>query len=278
VRRHARQLLDLRADEAPTVVLDVETTGLRAEAGDRIVEIAIIEVDLALGQMGAWESLIFPERPMPAETQAIHGISDEDVLHAPRFAELHAELCRRLDDVVVVGHNIRFDIGFLRMESERLGLRPPDPAATVCTLELARDVFGLPRCSLPVLAQRCNVAMPFAHRARVDAAATFGVYRSMLQSMAGDHMPTIGELAEQVTSLRRDGPGRKAIVAALSAARSDDRPVVIDYTSRDGQGELLTRRAITVREVRLPYVEAWCHLRQEDRVFHVGRIQRIREG
>ena len=278
MRRSSRDLHHLRADEAPTVVLDVETTGLRTDQGDRIVEIAIVEVDLGGGPTRAWESLTFPERPMPAETQAIHGISDEDVAHAPRFAELYDEVAQRLEDVVVVGHNIRFDLGFLRMECDRAGLRMPDIAASVCTLELARDVFGLPRCSLTVLAQRCNVAMPFAHRARVDAEATAGVYRSMIASMAADHMPTIGELAEQVTSLRRDGPGRKAIVAALSAARSEERPVVIDYTARDGQGELTTRRAITVREVRLPYVEAWCHLRQEDRVFHVGRIQRIREG
>ncbi len=269
------ELLDRRADEAPTAFLDFETTGLSAADGDRVVEVAVLRLEGGcFGEPRRWSRLVRPERGIPEVALGIHGITEEMVADAPRFPEVWPELCEMLDGAALVAHNARFDLGFLMAECDRAGLSLPNFRATVCTLSIARDLFGLPRCSLVSLAERCSVPMPVAHRALADCEATLGVYRAMVRSLSGpEGAPTLRSLAEGLES--RDGPERKAIERALGLAALDKSTVVMDYTSREGTGDLVNRRAITVEALRLPYFDAFCHLRQEPRVFHIRRVQRL---
>jgi DNA polymerase-3 subunit epsilon len=274
--RPEHPLLDQPVDQVPTAVLDFETTGLSAASGDRVCEIAVVRgVPGGKPKKRKLQTLVDPGMPMPELARSIHGIDDEQLRGAPSFAECLPRLARLLDGAVVVAHSAAFDVGFLRAECHRAELPVPAHGPVVCTLELARHIFGFSRCSLRALAQRMEIPQRDAHRALDDAKVTFKVYQRMLHSIGRDEMPTVRELLDRSDALRREGPGRARIIAAILEAEGSHQPVVIDYTSRNGTGPLTSRRTITVKETNLPYVSAWCHLRGADRVFHVRRIQRV---
>jgi DNA polymerase III epsilon subunit family exonuclease len=269
----------LPADRVPLAVLDFETTGLRVGKDDRVVEIGVVRMDPERG--GRWsetrfESLVNPQREIPGRVVKIHGITDSMVRTAPRFDEVAPELLSLLEGAVIVGHNVTFDLAFLMRECRRNGVATPELGPVIDTLQVSRHVFGFYRCNLVALAERMGIAHRRAHTALGDAETTLFVLRRMLDALgAGGRIPTIGELAAMVDALRRGGSGRIRMIDALKAAHSDRRDLVIDYTDIHGQGAISNRRRITVQNLRLPYVDAFCHLREAERVFRVDRITRV---
>lgn len=150
-------------------VVDVETTGLRWRA-DRIIEVAVVRVDVSGAVVSEFSTLIDPERN-PGATH-IHGLSVEDLQGAPRFGEVLGELLRHLDGAVLVGHNVQFDAGFLREEFLRAGIVMPR-VPVLCTRELSQTV--LPRLGDYRLAACCRalgIAQGPEHQALEDARAT----------------------------------------------------------------------------------------------------------
>ncbi|HQR80174.1 MAG TPA: 3'-5' exonuclease, partial [Actinomycetota bacterium] len=107
-------------------VIDLETTGFDATGRDRIVEIAIVRVDPSGRELGVFETLIDPQRPVGAG--AVHGIDDAMVRGAPPFPEIAASILAWLQGVVVVAHNAPFEDAFLSAEYSRAGWSlPPLP-------------------------------------------------------------------------------------------------------------------------------------------------------
>ena len=269
----------LPADRVPLAVLDFETTGLVAGKDDRIVEVGVVRIDPERG--GRWsetrfESLVNPERAIPGRVVKIHGITDSMVRTAPRFDAVAPELLSLLEGAVVVGHNVPFDLAFLLRECRRNGVAAPELGPVIDTLQVSRHVFGFYRCNLVSLAERMGIAHRRAHTALGDAETTLFVLRKMLDALgAGGRIPTVGELAAMVHTLRKGGAERIRMVDALKSAHSAQRDLVIDYTDVHGQGALSNRRRITVQNLRLPYVDAFCHLREAERVFRVDRITRV---
>lgn len=107
-----RTILEL---ERPIAVLDLETTGLNPKV-DRIIQIGLT-IHYVHKDPIAWSSLIDPEIPIMNADK--HGITDDDVLGSPTFADLAAELAARLLVVDIAGYNVTFDINFMRAEMER---------------------------------------------------------------------------------------------------------------------------------------------------------------
>lgn len=101
-------------------VIDVETTGLSANA-HRIIELAVVRTDRVGRIVEEWVCRFNPDCPVGATH--VHGISDADVVGAPHFADVLPEITHRLTDVAVAGHNVRFDLAFLRSEYARAGWR-----------------------------------------------------------------------------------------------------------------------------------------------------------
>jgi DNA polymerase III epsilon subunit len=270
---------ELPADRVPLAVLDFETTGLRVGKGDRVVEIGVVRVDP--DRAGRWvetryESLVNPERDIPTRVVRIHGINDEMVRTAPRFEAVADELFALLEGAVIVGHNAAFDLAFLDRECARAGIRPPTLGPVLDTLQISRHVFGFFRCNLVALAERMDIAHRRAHTALGDAETTLFVLRKMLDSLSGDREgPTVRELDGMVQALRRGGIGRARMIELIKAAHDDNRDLEIDYTDVHGQGAISNRRRITVQNLRLPYVDAFCHLREAERVFRIDRITRV---
>jgi len=128
------------------VVLDCETTGLSPYRGHRIIEIGavLLERDTIVD---VFQSLIDTGVKIPAEAQAVHGITPAMIAGQPKPEETFPRFHSFIRNSVLVAHNASFDIRFLRHEFERLGLALPQ--RTVCTMEMSRRVlYGLPNYRL----------------------------------------------------------------------------------------------------------------------------------
>lgn len=116
-------------------VIDVETTGLFPHRNDRILEVAAVVVDSQGKLVREFVSLTNPERDIGPSR--IHGLTSEDLLDAPRFAEIAASLFECLDGArAIAAHNIRFDFRFLEAELARFGCTMPQ-CHRLCTMQLA---------------------------------------------------------------------------------------------------------------------------------------------
>ncbi len=120
------------------IVLDTETTGLDPFQGHRLVEIGCIELLNRIPTGQTFHRYLNPERDMPAEAFAVHGLSDEFLKDKPLFAEVADELIAFLGDAPLVIHNAAFDLGFLNAELERVGRPLIARERMVDTLLLAR--------------------------------------------------------------------------------------------------------------------------------------------
>jgi DNA polymerase-3 subunit epsilon len=144
----------------------LETTGGNA-VYDRITEVGIVRVrDREL--IEEWSSLVNPERPIPAYIEAFTGISDRMVADAPRFAEIAAEVRRKLQGAVFVAHNARFDYSFLRGEFQKTDMI--FSAKVLCTVKLSRRLFPeFVRHNLDAVMARNGLTCSARHRALGDA-------------------------------------------------------------------------------------------------------------
>jgi DNA polymerase-3 subunit epsilon len=120
------------------IVLDTETTGLDPYQGHRMVEIGCIELVNRIPSGQNFHRYLNPERDVPAEAFAIHGISSEFLRDKPRFAEISEDLLTFIGDAPLVAHNAMFDLGFLNAELERAGKILVARERLVDTLLLAR--------------------------------------------------------------------------------------------------------------------------------------------
>src|SRR5712691_5261465 len=120
------------------IVLDTETTGLDPLRGDRLVEIGCVEIVNRMPTGQTFHRHLNPERDMPAEAFAVHGLSGEFLADKPLFAHVVEEFLEFIADAPLVIHNASFDIGFINAELDRIK-RPSIPRdRLVDTLLLAR--------------------------------------------------------------------------------------------------------------------------------------------
>jgi DNA polymerase III subunit epsilon len=166
-------------------VVDLETTGVYA-GRDRIVEIGVVLLDVEGEVVGEWATLVNPVRDVGA-TQ-VHGLRARDLLDAPTFPEVAAELAGLLRGRVMAAHNLPFDSRFLVAEYSAMGVPqlPLDHSYGVCTMRLARDYLpSSPRA----LAECCAAAgwrHENAHAALDDARAAARLLTVYLDLVEGD--------------------------------------------------------------------------------------------
>jgi DNA polymerase-3 subunit epsilon len=175
-------------------VLDVETTGLQPSR-QRVIEIAIHHFS---GEKSAqsWESLCSPGRKVPAYIVKLTGIDNDLLEGAPGFEAIAEMVVEMLTDVVIVGHNVSFDLGFVNEELKRIG-RPPVVNERLDTLALAsRLIPGLRRPTLDAVAERLGLKARSRgrHRAGTDAALTGAVALRLFQYARDAGYRTFDEL------------------------------------------------------------------------------------
>jgi DNA polymerase-3 subunit epsilon len=120
------------------IVLDTETTGLDPLRGDRLVEIGCVEIFNRMPTGQTFHRYFNPERDMPAEAFAVHGLSTEFLANKPFFAEEVDEFLAFIGDSPLVIHNASFDISFINAELDRIKRSPISRERLVDTLLLAR--------------------------------------------------------------------------------------------------------------------------------------------
>lgn len=171
------RLADLRY-----AVVDVEATGGGAYRGDRITEVAVVEVHGGVATT-VFDTLVNPERSIPPWVSRLTNISYEMVKDAPTFREICDQLLGVLDGRVFVAHNANFDWRFLGMEIERVMGRRLE-GRKLCTVKLARKLLPqLRRRSLDYVSMHYGVEITRRHRAGGDALATARVLVRMLQDV-----------------------------------------------------------------------------------------------
>ena len=160
------------------IVLDTETTGLDPQDGHRLVEIGCVEIQGGIPTGGTWHCYINPERDMPQDAYAVHGLSAEFLADKPFFAHLADEFLAFIADSNLVIHNAGFDLRFLNAELVR-AKRPPLPLdRAIDTLALARRRHPGARVSLDDLCQRYGIdnTRRVKHGALLDAEILAEVY------------------------------------------------------------------------------------------------------
>lgn len=228
-----------RIEEAAFVVVDTETTGVRAEE-DGVIELAAVRIERGC-IVDRFSQLINPGRAVPRRITEITGITTAMVFDQPAMADVMPAFEAFLGEAVFVAHNLSFDQGFLDAERARLGLAPlANP--TLCTLRLARRLLpGLRSKGLTSLADFFGLHIAHRHRALGDAEATAEVLRAFLKRLQFEHgLETVEEVvAFQYRTYRYLKQESKAIrrIREEVLPRVPDRPGV--YFLRDAHGAVV---------------------------------------
>ena len=160
------------------IVLDTETTGLYPEQGHRVVEIGCVELINHVATAAHFHRYINPERPMDADAEAVHGLTDAFLSDKPVFAEIADAFLEFVGDDPLVIHNAAFDIGFLNAELARLGHPALPMERAVDTVKIARRRFPGAQANLDALCRRYGIDLSdrSLHGALLDANLLAKVY------------------------------------------------------------------------------------------------------
>ena len=172
------------------IVLDTETTGLDPAGGDRVIEVGCLELVNHIATGRTFQRYVNPEREVPAEAAAIHGLTTEKLAGKPLFAAIAPDFLDFIADSPLVIHNAAFDIGFLNAEFARMGAPPLDPSRAIDTLAIARRKFPGAPASLDALCKRFGVdnSARELHGALLDVELLAEVYVELI----GGRQPGLG--------------------------------------------------------------------------------------
>lgn len=172
------------------IVLDTETTGFEPEAGDRIVEIGALELVNHVPTGAVFHRYVNPQRAMPKEAFAVHGLGDEFLSDKPLFAEIAEEFVVFIGEARLVIHNAAFDMKFLNAELGRLSLPPLPWARAIDTLAMARQKFPGAPASLDALCRRFAIdnSGRILHGALLDSEILAEVYLELIGGRQPDLM------------------------------------------------------------------------------------------
>jgi DNA polymerase III subunit epsilon len=164
------------------IILDTETTGLDPATGDRIVEIGAVELVNHLPTGRTFHVYINPERDMPKEAEAVHGLSSAFLRDKPVFAAIAGEFLDFIGDATLIIHNASFDVAFINAEFGFLRLPPLLPERVVDTLHMARQKHPGAANSLDALCRRYGIdnSRRTKHGALLDSELLAEVYLELI--------------------------------------------------------------------------------------------------
>jgi DNA polymerase-3 subunit epsilon len=226
--------------ELRKIILDTETTGLDFRTGDRVVEIGCVEL---LGRQitgQRFHAYLNPGRPV-ADSERIHGLSDEFLADKPKFDEVAAEFIEFVRGAELVIHNAAFDVGFLNNE---LGLLKQDGIDRICsgvidTLRMAREMRPGKKNNLNALCSEFGVdnSGRQLHGALLDAELLAEVYLAMTR---GQNSLEI-EFERPEASRAAGGARQRAPLLVLVASEDElaDHARVLGEIAKESKGQCL---------------------------------------
>ena len=214
-----------------SVLFDTETTGLDPLTGDRVIEVAALELENDLPTGRSFHRLVHPQRDIPEDATRIHGITIDKLRDAPRFEEIVDDLLDFFADGPLVAHNAPFDFGFLNAEFARAGRPNLARDRMVDTLVLAKTRFpGMPN-SLDALCRRFDIDLSqrTTHNALLDCKLLAEVYVEL----------TGGR--QRGLSLAADGQSEIAVAHYTAEGPRTPRPIVPDEAALAAHAAFIAR-------------------------------------
>jgi DNA polymerase-3 subunit epsilon len=193
------------------IVLDTETTGLNPRTGDRLVEIGCVELDNHVPTGNTYHQYVNPERDMPDEAFAVHGLSEAFLINHPIFSEVVDDFLEFIEDSNLVIHNASFDMGFINGEMDRLGRPKLDFSRAIDTVQIARSKYPGAQASLDALCRRFEIDLSARtkHGALLDAELLADVYLELVGGrQPGFELAAEREVAIANTIETRTAPAR----------------------------------------------------------------------
>ncbi len=228
------------------IVLDTETTGLDPLQGDRVIEVAAVELVNMLPTGASFHRLVDPERDIPPEATRVHGFTLADLAGKPKFAAVAADMLDFLGDAPVIAHNAPFDFGFLDAELLRCGRPPLDRSRMVDSLVIAKQRYpGMPN-SLDALCRRLGVdnSMRAAHNAVLDCTLLAQVYLELM----GGKQPGLELAASRM--------GGRVVLDAGEQVERTARPIAVPAERAAAHAEFLAAKVKDALWLRPPFAAA----------------------
>jgi DNA polymerase III epsilon subunit family exonuclease len=266
--------------EIPLAFVDTETTGASADFGHKVIEIGVVRVE-AGRVVGEYQQLLNPGRKISAGVAALTGITQAMTDGQPTFSEQMPRMMELMGGAAILGHNVRFDLGFLRKEIRRAGREITEVFGAIPvmdTVRIARRRFGRGGNGLGMLARRLGIEPVTAHRALADAQTTAAVFERLMETVKGWETCLCDALGEQggAMGLLPLSPRERLLPLELEEALEMRRPVMMEYIDATEQR---TRRVIEPLGIRRFNGElllvAHCQLRKAQRTFKLERIVQL---
>lgn len=164
------------------IILDTETTGMDPSQGDRLVEIGCVEVMNFVPTGRTYHIYINPERDVPAEAVAVHGLTVQFLKDKPVFSQIYTDFLDFVAEGHLVIHNAEFDMKFINAELKKVGHKPIPDKRVTDTLAIARKKFPGSPASLDALCRRFQIdnSGRELHGALLDAQLLAEVYLEMM--------------------------------------------------------------------------------------------------
>ncbi|MCB9988024.1 MAG: DNA polymerase III subunit epsilon [Rhodospirillales bacterium] len=164
------------------IVLDTETTGIEPAEGHRLIEIGCVELDNHIPTGRIYHQYINPERDVPAEAVAVHGLTEDFLKDKPVFSQIFDEFIDFCGDARLVIHNAEFDMKFINAELKTVGYPTIPMKQAFDTLKMAREKFPGSPANLDALCRRFGIdnTNRTLHGALLDAELLAEVYLELL--------------------------------------------------------------------------------------------------
>ena len=268
---------DEHIDQIDFLVIDVETTGLSPDHGDRVCEIGAVKLHGG-AVIETFGSLVDPERPVSAGAYAVNRISPGMLADAPLFSDIADQLTSMMKHTVLVAYNAPFDLSFLQNEFQLIGV-PKIKNPVVDALPIARQLLsGLGRYGQENVATVLGISFPVKHHALEDAMVTAQLFTLFTSILKAYDCSSLADLRRK--DLHQTLNARR--LAIVNEALERGTNLWIKYFS-PAEAEI-TDRIITPKECvtgkyqtrEATYLIGHCHAVNAERNFRIDRILDLR--
>ena len=230
------------------IVLDTETTGLNPKLGDRIIEIGCVELLSRRASDRNFHTYLNPEREVELGATRVHGLTHEDLMAKPKFADIAREFLDYVRGAELIIHNADFDVEFLNMELGKLGLgKLQDHVARITdTLLAAKELHPGKRNSLDALCERYFIdnSRRTVHGALADAQLLAECYLAMTRGQESLVMDLEAPAAAAAAAAGLILDVSKLIVQRPSAEELALHEQYLDAMEKDAKGASVWRRLL----------------------------------
>ncbi len=232
------------------IILDTETTGLSADAGDRMIEIGCVELVNRKLTGRNCHYYLNPGRDSHEDALKVHGISNEFLRDKPRFETIAADLIAYVQGAEIIIHNAAFDVSFLNKELELAGLAPFSKYVdkVTDTLAMAKELYPGKRNSLDSLCDRLGVdnSNRTLHGALLDAELLADVYINLTRGQNALVMDLSPQEGAGVLMVRVDLTQMTLPVIAANEQEIAAHQIVLDQLDGSSGGNTVWREQASV--------------------------------